>query len=290
MKEKDIVCFIILHYNDLDATLECIESIKLMNQQERIKIVMIDNKSTNNSGKKLYDLYCEDSQIITIMNECNAGFSGGNNKGCLYAKTIWDAAFYVVANNDIIFQQKDFIDIVEKEYHASHFAVLGPDIFNSKLKIHQSPLSDRPTMKAVSRTILLNKIALFTFDFSYLLVDKWVNSLRKKGKMKKDYDQYQIGKSLMGACLIFSKEYMQKRERPFMPETNFYYEEYLLSLWCEENDEVMVYQPQLKVVHNEGRATDTVSLNQKERTKFRVQNIYDAAKIYRKELNKYNAL
>ena len=42
-KSMNIVSFVILHYKDAEVTDACIQSILAMEQQERIRIVVVDN-------------------------------------------------------------------------------------------------------------------------------------------------------------------------------------------------------------------------------------------------------
>lgn len=280
-----IISFIILHYMTIEDTVACVESIKEMNLQNRIRIVIVDNASPNNSGKELQKKYKMDSQIHIMLNEENVGFSRGNNLGCHYAKKIWNPSFFVVTNNDVIFTQKDFCERLSSEYKRKSFDVLGIDIFCPNKGIHQSPISQSiPNIKAVKKTILINKIMYTFFAVLYPLIKYYYKKLDYGGYNAKLYNTYQENVCIMGACIIFSDTYMAKREKPFYPETNFYYEEFLLSLWCKKNGATIVYQPDMKVVHNEGSATKQISSDYRKKIKFRIRNIIDSAEIFKGEL------
>ena len=53
-----MVCFIILHYMVIEETLSCVENIKSIEGNK--KIIIVDNNSSNGSGKQLEDLYRDD--------------------------------------------------------------------------------------------------------------------------------------------------------------------------------------------------------------------------------------
>lgn len=280
-----IISFIILHYMTIEDTTTCVESIKEMNLQNRIRIVIVDNASPNNSGKELQEKYKGDYQIHILLNGQNMGFSRGNNLGCHYAQKVWKPSFFVVTNNDVIFTQKDFCERLLKEYKRKPFDVLGVDIFCPNKGIHQSPIARSiPDIKAVNKTIFMNKVMLYFFMILYPLIKYYYKKIDVSGCNAYLYNTYQEDVCIMGACIIFSHNYMYKREKPFYPETNFYYEEFLLSLWCKKNGATIVYQPDMKVIHNEGSATKQISDDYGKKIKFRIRNIIDSAEIFKGEL------
>lgn len=280
--------FIILHYNATDETKQCIASIKQLKRQEDIGIVVVDNASPNGSGKVLQSLYCGDTQVKVLLREQNDGFSRANNEGVLLAMEAFAPQFYIVTNNDTEFRQPDLLGRIEQEYRNSHFGVLGPDVYVPEKDIHQSPKrKDAPASREVCKTILLNQLFL---TFYGLTSGYMVNYFRKntaKGTGM-DYTRYQQKVCLVGACLIFDADYINLRmqeakECPvFMPETRFYFEEYILKRWCDSHDVTIVYQPDIQVIHHDGIATDTGSESDKAKCRFIMKETFEAAKVYRR--------
>ena len=84
--------------------------------------------------------------------------------------------------------------------------------------------------------------------------------------------------------MVYSKEYMDARNKIFEPETKFYYEEYIQFLWCMRNNKKIVYKPDIVVYHMEGKATKSIDKREKERIRFHMQNILQSAKVYKKIL------
>lgn len=280
-------CFVILHYNAMEETEKCIESIQRMESQEEIAIVIVDNASPNGTGKQLAVKYSDEKKIYIMLRENNDGFSRGNNDGCRYAIDRWNPEFLIVANNDVEFIQSDFTDRIEEEYQKSRFDILGPDIFNPQKQIHQSPISVAPPdLKEINRTIILNRCVLAIYPLLYPVMRKYFQKAESK-TVGTDYRKYQENVCLMGACLIYAKKYINERKKIFEPETKFFYEENIQALWCRRHGKKMVYQPELKVLHMEGRATGTI-VNEKERIRFYMRNILEAAGIYKEFLRKIN--
>lgn len=276
-----MICFIILHYNIIEETEKCIASIEEMEGKEAIRIVIVDNASPNGSGAILEKKYKKIERIHVLLREENNGFSVGNNEGCAYAIARWNPDFIVVTNNDIEFKQKDFLSRIQDEYERSHFAVLGPDIYNPIMKSHQSPIGKQPPdRKRVNKTIRLNRIMLGIYPFAYPFLKGWFRRLESNGDAV-NYQVRQENVCLMGACLIYSRNFIESRSKIFEPETKFYYEENMQAVWCLHHDMRMIYQPSMKVWHMDGRATKSVDTKERERIRFRMRNILQAAIIYK---------
>ncbi|MCM1174345.1 MAG: glycosyltransferase [Blautia sp.] len=280
-------CFVILHYNAIEETEKCIESIQRMENQDEIAIVIVDNASPNGTGRQLAVKYGDEKTIYILLRESNDGFSRGNNDGCQYAVDKWNPSFLIVANNDVEFIQPDFTKRIEEEYQKSRFDILGPDIFNPETRIHQSPMSiEPPDKKRINKTIVLNWCMIALYPLMHPVMKKYFQKAESKG-VETNYRNYQENICLMGACLIYAQKYIKVRRKIFEPETRFFYEENIQTLWCRRHGKKMVYQPELKVWHMEGRATETIA-NEKERMRFYMRNILEAAKIYRKVLERKN--
>lgn len=281
------VVFLVLHYNSMEVTRECINSIKQLEHQERIEIVIVDNASPNGSGKILEEEYKNDEHIHVRLNSENAGFSKGNNFGYEYIKSNLNVQYLIVANNDIVFKQPDFLNSLDQEYEESKFDILGPDIWNTCLNVHQNPLDHSVRQKKdVDRTIRFNQIALKYYGMLYpLLCIAEKKSAKKRYKqLDKEFLFRQEGVCLMGACLIFSEQYVLSKNKIFSPETYFYYEEYILTLQALREKRKIVYSPDIAVDHKEGSSTNSISSKNRLKKKFVMQNMLDAAKIYRELL------
>lgn len=286
MISKVEFCFVILHYQGYEDTINCVNSIKKLELFEESKIIIFDNASPNNSGSKLKDLYKGSAQIEVILNPDNLGFSGGNNIACEYAKKHFQPDYYIITNNDIIFEDKKILVKIREEYKASEFYLMGPDIYNPKEKVHQSPLSKKPpTRMHITKTIILNQIMLGLSPLSNGFIIWYFRYLRKHTKDSKDYDLYQNDVCLMGACIIASRKLLESKERMFYPETRFYYEEYILARYCNKNGIKSIYSPNIKVIHNSGGATKKTHTEELERCKFVIKNTIAAGKIYRRYYN-----
>ena len=73
--------FVILHYQNIDDTINCIDSIKKLNglNDENYKVVLVDNKSPNNTGRELKNRFGDEEKVDVILLDKNYGFSKANN-------------------------------------------------------------------------------------------------------------------------------------------------------------------------------------------------------------------
>lgn len=284
MDNKNIICFVILHYNTIKETRNCVSGILALDHADNIRIVIVDNASPNQTGKQLASDYSLNENVDVILRDNNDGFSAGNNEGCDYAIKKWSPDFLVVANNDIEFCQSDFISRIWDEYEKNPFAIMGPDIYAPVSGVHQSPMGKYPpNRKRVDITIFLNQLTLWLYPVVYPVMRRYFKK-NKSNHQSENYRVYQENICLMGACMIYSKEYTDARDKIFEPETNFYYEEYIQTLWCINNNKKIIYKPDIVVYHMEVIATKSIDKCDKERIRFRMRNILSAAKVYRKFL------
>ena len=268
--------FVILHYNALSDTIECIDSIKKCVGAD-CAIVVVDNKSPNGTGAELEERYKGDAQVTVILNEKNEGFARGNNVGFRYAKENQNPDFIVMLNNDTLILQNDFPALVEKEYAQTQFAVLGPVIQTPHKPYCSNPgPSKLPSEKWFRKYVLKNNVKLvLNYMFGLDLFYEWL--VRKVfGEKDKKFDESLLAHRaenvvLHGSCLIFSKDYILKFEG-LNDRTFLYQEERLLFLRLQQNHLKSVFSPNIEIFHKEDAATKTVSVKSKLKRRFQYKN------------------
>lgn len=283
--------YVILQYGHFNLTVSCIDSIRECTSPNA-KIVVVDNCSPDNSLKLLEKKFGGDSNIKVVATQNNLGFSSGNNLGFSVAKKEWNPHFIVVLNSDIELTQMTFESKIEAAYDDCRFGVLGPDIYVPSRKRHQNPFAicndalhpNDPSIQGVeeARNILRNELNVVTnqeladrtikekFKSSFIgnfLVElkHQVQDFKHEVSFKHEYKSRVSDVALQGACFVFSRQFMQRFELPFTPETFLYCEEMLLRINCKEANLLMVFDPSIKVLHFEGSSTDSIdSVSKKE--------------------------
>jgi hypothetical protein len=120
------VAIVILNWNGLEDTLECLESLE-KNSFRDYKIFLVDNGSNDGSAKKFKQI--KDRKIEVIPNKNNLGFAAGNNLGI---KKVLGQGFdyFMILNNDTIVDRKFLSELVRVMLSNDDVGVVSPIVFN----------------------------------------------------------------------------------------------------------------------------------------------------------------
>lgn len=119
------VYIILLNWNGVTYTLQCLESLKKV-QYFSISVIVVDNNSSGNDVEIMIEHY---GQFINkvIANTSNLGFAGGNNVGIKYA--IDNSADYILLlNNDTIIEPNLVEVLLEKIVNQKKIGIVAPQI------------------------------------------------------------------------------------------------------------------------------------------------------------------
>lgn len=285
MKSK--ITFLILHYYSIEDTIKCIDSIDRLRYKAK-DIVIVDNASPNNTGVKLEKLYKKRDDIHIILSKENLGFARGNNLGFKYAKENLNSDFIVMLNNDVYMLQENFCDLIIDEYKNSNFGILGPRILMNNNIVCAYVYSDKmPSLKELKSKLFENKIMYF---FNKIYLRKIISLFIKiKNKFKNNkYIDTSIRKDdavLQGACIIFSKQYIDKFDG-IDDRTFLYHEELLLYLRVKKHNLKTIYNPYIMVYHNENSSTNKTNTDKRKKFEFVLKNEIQSLEIVIKELEK----
>lgn len=287
----DTIAFVVLHYNVPEVTRQCVDSIRELQGNKKKKIVIVDNASPDGSGILLEKEYAQDGDIKVLVNKKNEGFARGNNRGYRYAREAWKADCVIVLNNDIIFEQSDFLTELENLAHtweSDSVGVVGPDIVTLTQQ-HQNPFRQSAYKMADVKKAIRNKTIFLWYFYlkKFLHLENRIFILEnmfehKSGQRRSElaWDKKQDNVVLQGACLIFLPAFVKNEENAFCKDTFLYGEEDVLHYLCEKKGYGMQYTPSLRVRHLEGQAT---------KKKFS-RSIQKSIFIYRNTLNSLGVL
>ncbi|HVT00639.1 MAG TPA: glycosyltransferase family 2 protein [Patescibacteria group bacterium] len=108
MKKVDI-SIIIVSFNTKDLTLECILSIARTVKKKSFEIIVVDNKSSDDSGKEIKNLESKIKNLKLIQNTENFGFSKANNIGVKES----NGRYVLFLNSDTVVYEKTIDGMVE---------------------------------------------------------------------------------------------------------------------------------------------------------------------------------
>lgn len=286
--------FVILHYLAYEMTVQCVQLLLENFDGYDMHIVIVDNASSNGSGKQLQDQFAAQENVTVLLNSENLGFAKGNNAGYDYLKEHFSPDFIIVMNNDVLIKDSHFLKEIPRIYEETNFAVLGPDIFNPYENKHQNPGMTHGLSydAAVCRNAeMKHNLAHFT---SYYLTHRVSEAIKANKLLKKiyrtikydllkrkciDYTKSYENPHLHGACYIFSKDFIGARAHAFNPATFLYYEEDILHFECMTAHLKMVYSPLIRVEHLEDVSTNLVYSSAKKKERFKLGEMIRSSDI-----------
>ena len=165
---------IILSYNNLNLTQNCIESIRKYTNKNNYELIVIDN----NSDEETVEYLRNQDDLICIFNQENKGFAGGCNQGMKIAS----GDNVLLLNNDTIVTPNWLDNLLTALYSDDDIGAVGP-ITNYCSNYQQVSLPVNPQMDNDE----------FFKNFNKSDKNKWEERLR-----------------LIGFCLLIKKEVVQK--------------------------------------------------------------------------------
>lgn len=287
-----MIAFVILHYLSQEMTEECISKIEEKFDKSNFKIVVVDNASSNGSGQRLKNKFEDDPTCEVLLNNQNVGFARGNNVGYQFAREHYNPDFIVIMNNDVLIEDAKFIDKIQSIYEETRFDVLGPDILAIKVGVHQNPMKAKPYSRSELENILNERqrwLAHYKLHYYVRYMSErikecikkivhWkskspenINSLHKKHRIENPV--------LHGACLIFSKRFIQNEDVAFNPGTFLYMEEDILHYTCRRKGYKLLYDSSLSVHHLEDVSTNLEFKSDYEKRRMKYRNLVNSVKV-----------
>lgn len=129
-KKKEKIAVIILNWNQIELTKECLRSVLKSKTEDKIEIepVVVDNGSTDNSKEDLRELKSQISRLKIIFNKENLGFAGGNNVGIRDALKN-GADFIFILNNDTEVKDDCILNLWQTFGEDKKIGVVSPKIY-----------------------------------------------------------------------------------------------------------------------------------------------------------------
>lgn len=241
--------FLILHYKNSDVTIQCVESMMKTFEIGSYEIVVVDNASGNGSYEELQEYFGGKEFIHFLHNEQNLGYAAGNNVGFRFAKRELNADFICLANNDVIFEDSDWINKVTAFYRDISYYVLGPDIVTPQGE-HQNPFKSHTASRAnVFKSLIHDMIVYWALKLK--LQRNINNNVKSKRTLARDdweHTDENMKGVLHGSCLVFSPDYVREFEGLY-GGTFLYCEEEILCYILKKLNYRYVYYSNVQVIH-----------------------------------------
>lgn len=256
---KDKIAFVILNYNTYDMTLKLVNNIeRIIPDRADVEIIVVDNKSTNESATVLDNASKKRGRYYFIANDKNAGYAAGNNIGIKYAINN-GAEYIIVTNNDIEIESYDTIKkMVGLMRVNKQIGAISPQIVSKDGKKDPPLYVSKPTFWDMTFGIILSHKKRFQFNEN------------KNCKIYAPRGSFMLLRALM----------MQQID--YLDEGTFlYYEEPILAERLNTINAECWFCGDAKVIHNHGK-TITTSIKKKQTCKILCESFDYYLKKYRK--------
>lgn len=299
-KQRIDIGVVVLHYNNAEDTIECVQSFLENLDTKNFKILVFDNCSPNNSGKKIKEKFDGIENVDVYLNDKNLGFGGGNNKGIEILRARFEPKFLVLSNNDIVLIEKHFFKKIDEEYNISHFAELGPMIITADGRCDSNPIFDKPYLKNVAIDELKEmKKLLVSYKHHYVWLHNFLRRLKfrisrktraiRRGQLRKNKEP---GNFLLrrenivchGCFMVFSQEFFKYYEGIDL-HSFMYAEEDILFAQIAFKNLKTIYSPNIQIYHKEDGSLKATFKESRKRKIFVLEKSIEANEGYIQFLN-----
>ena len=249
------VCFIVTNFNNSYYTQQMLKSL-LVSDLTHLNVVIVDNSSSNDEICFLNSFASEYTDKVTVLyNKSNIGYFRGLNLGIKYARNhFFDADYYIIGNNDIIFPDNFASQLALCKKAIGNYPVVSPNI---------RMLDGTPQNPHVISHISKKREFLYDLYHSNYLLALFIIRLAKFTRRftdRKDELQHDIAQEIYqgyGACYILTPKFFENFTELWAP-TFLMYEEFFLSRQLEEKGFKIYYEPRISVTHYCKTSTGTL--------------------------------
>lgn len=251
---------VILNYNDSENTSLILKDIK--NFKVLDSIIVVDNKSTDDSVKKLKKF--ESNKIKIVEADKNKGYAAGNNVGIKYLIENYEVDNIIISNPDIIVREEDIKKLIS-DLKKKKVDVIAPIVKEPTSISHGWKL---PTFLSE----LISNIPYFRrFELSLL------------NYPQKEYNKDLTKVDVVKGCFFIIKKEALKEIGYFDENTFLYYEEIILAKKLKEKAYNTYVDNRVTIIH---ALSQSVDKNVKRIEKFKM--LKSSQYYYEKYINKMN--
>ena len=262
---------VILNYNDYENTKKLVKNIKEYKMLDRI--VIVDNKSTNNDElKRLNTLICD--KVDVIVSDKNGGYSYGNNYGLKYIDKKYGEQkfeYVIISNPDVYVKEYDIEKTIEFLNNNKKCVIASPRMYYTNGPARRSAWKNRKIITDIANSTRITQAILFPFF--------------KKGEYsKKDFkNSVQEVDAIAGSFFVANHKLF--RNIGYFDENTFlFYEEDIIGVKAKEKGYSIFSLNNLSFIHYESKTIGKIM------NIFKKQDVLFNSRIYfQKEYNKANS-
>ena len=224
---------LILNYNDAETTVSSVNRLKEYAAVR--KILVVDNKSTNDSLSVFHEEFDGNGKIEVISAERNGGYGSGNNLGIRYLYEKCGAEYILLANPDTIIEEDVLIRLEAFLKAHPDYALAAPFMCNPRGE------------KQYNSAFRIRSCFLYAMSFE-MVFSKLFKPNFYKG-LEASEEEFLTVDGLSGSLFLMDAKAMY--EHGMFDENVFLYaEEIILSMRLRAAGKKLALLPRLTFIHN----------------------------------------
>lgn len=249
------LAFVAVNYNNWHISVNYVASIHAIRgiEEHDVSIVIVDNCSSEADYAQLQAGVCDQTDIILVRTDKNRGYFGGLNYG--FDQIDCADYDYVIAGNNDLFFERDFLNILKKKRYQDKQTVIVPDL-ETVNGVHQNP----QYISLPGKKRLLAYRVYYSCYAAVLLIDFLYKRVRSKAIKEK---QQRLEKATeiylcTGGIMLFRPAFFGHCGR--LDDSLFLWgEEVALAHQLVHAGDKMLYDPDLRVIHMENASVGKVA-------------------------------
>lgn len=259
---------ILVDYNSLEPTISYIDACrKALGKKGASHIVIVENGNIENAPARLAEKYgawqtlqpegisqtlyrfCADGdEIIYCDSGDNLGYAKGNNLGAQIAQALWADPYYIISNNDLVFEEDFDLDKVQALFDSDpKIGVIGPQV-TTPAGVCQSP---HKWISAYRRLVVFIQLC----SVGNILPAKLYAKLKKRLCEDLCPDAQTGPCGWVSGCFMIVRASAFQEAGMFDPYTFLYAEEPILSRRMERAGYSVWFCREVSVIHNHAQTT-----------------------------------
>jgi len=240
LKEKLLdVSVIIVNWNTLDFTINCIKSIFQHTNGVDFEVIVIDNASNDNSAEIIQKTFPE---VILIENKKNRGFAAANNQGIALAK----GKYVLLLNSDTLILNNAITKIIAFADAHPKAGITGCRVLNPDRSLQPS---------CFMFPSILNMLLSATYLYKLFPNNKFFGREKMSWWKRDDVREVDV---VTGCFMLIRRDAID--QTGLMDEQFFMYgEETDLCYRLKQNGWKILFTPEAEIIHHGGQSSKQIA-------------------------------